>query len=87
MFGLLVLTLIIAFRKQQQFNFLHRHEKKLALLITIFYAAILEYYQGKYFVARTTDPLDFVADSVGAFLGILFFRLIYGRALFRSPAD
>ncbi len=84
MFAVLVLTIMVAFRKQGYSRTLRNHARKMAMLMSITYGGILEYFQGSLFPQRVTDPMDFVANTLGVFLGIVLFRIVYGRELSRS---
>lgn len=81
MFAMMFFVLMVAFRKQGEFRRLKFHARKFSLVITILYGAVLEFYQGAFFVERTSDLIDFFANTIGAFMGIILFRIIYGKEL------
>jgi len=83
LFAVMFLVLMVAFRKQGSYRRLKFHARKFSLILTLLYGGVLEFYQGAFFIERSSDLLDFIANSVGAFLGILLFRILYGKELAR----
>lgn len=83
-FAILVTTLIVAFKKQSNSRLYRIHAKKYALIYSIIYGGILELYQGQLFVQRSSDIMDFAANIIGSFMGVLIFHIIYGINLSRS---
>jgi VanZ family protein len=81
-FAVLVLQLIIGFIKQYQFRQLRYIAIRTALIITILYGAVTELLQEFIFTGRNADVMDFVANFIGAILGVLVFRLVYGKKKF-----
>ena len=84
LFAILVLTLITGFRKQTAIRGLRMHAKKNALIFAVVYGGVLELYQGRLFVERSSDIMDFIANVLGALLGLILFRMIYGRELAKA---
>jgi VanZ family protein len=41
-----------------------------AMLIALCYGSVLEYFQSDWFSGRFTDPGDFIANALGAFVGV-----------------
>ena len=80
-FALLVVFLLIGFKKQFTYPWLRYNAKKTALIFSISYGGLIELFQGTVFAGRTTDVIDFIANTLGCFLGLLLFRLIYGKEL------
>lgn len=78
-FALWVNMLIVAFKKQSTSRPLRNNARTIALLLALAYGGFLEYIQGRVFIDRASDPYDFIANTLGAFLGLLVFRLIYGK--------
>lgn len=78
LFAGFVLTQVVAFRKQVFLRGLNRYAGRWAVVIALVYGAGLELMQGQLFISRTSDPLDFLANAMGAFFGLLLFRLVYG---------
>lgn len=83
LFAVLVNLLMVSFRKQFRVRTFRIHARKWSLFIAISLGALLEFMQGTYFVMRTSDPMDFLANTLGAFSGLLLFRLVYGKELSR----
>lgn len=61
----------VALAEQQKKHFL-----SYLTISFIAYGLVLEVLQGLIFVQRTTDLLDWLADSVGVFIGVLIFKKI-----------
>lgn len=80
-FAMLTLFLIVGFKKQYTFDWLRENAKKTAIIGSICYGGLLEVLQGTVFAARSMDVLDFIANTAGCFLGLLAFRMIYGKRL------
>jgi VanZ family protein len=81
LFAVLVLVLIVAFKKQRQIRFVHFYSRAYAVVIAILYGIALEAVQGIFFIGRYSDWLDVIANIIGAFGGLLLFRMIYGRSV------
>jgi VanZ family protein len=79
-FALFVLMLKVGMKRQTRFNRLRQKSAQWSLLIAIPYGGILEWVQGTVSPDRTSDIMDFAANVAGCLLGIVIFRLIYGRA-------
>ncbi len=84
LFGLLMLSCTVALRKQTKIAWAQKNAMVIALLFSIVYGSVIEVVQ--FFMAqdRTGELYDVLANGIGAFLGILFFRFIYGKELFRA---
>ncbi len=78
-FALWVVMLIIAFKKQGTNRYLKNNARIVAFFIALAYGGLLEYFQSKWFLERATDPFDFIANMVGAFVGLALFRMVYGK--------
>lgn len=70
LFGVLVFLLVRGFRKQTSNIFFFKRAGIIALLLAIFYGGILELMQEAFFENRTADIYDFIANSVGSFIGL-----------------
>ncbi len=81
MSAILLMALMVAFRKQDTYRTLKFHARKWSTIITLAYGALLETYQGFFFERRSMEMLDFAADGIGCAAGLVLFRVIYGRAL------
>jgi len=78
LFMALTLSFIVAFRKQP----LGRHRQKAipaSVIICISYGAISELAQGYADLGRTAEVTDFLANTAGCLVGIVAFKLIYGK--------
>jgi VanZ family protein len=78
-FLVLVLLLVVGFTKQHKFSFLYYHAKSIALITGLAYGGITELLQMFVFTERTADIMDFMANAIGCFLGIIVFRLVFGK--------
>jgi VanZ family protein len=78
LFAAFSVSLIVAFRKQVLQLSVRRNPAKWAVAVALIYGALLELYQGRYCFLRESDPVDFVANTLGVLLGVFLFRLIYG---------
>jgi VanZ family protein len=70
LFGVLVFLMARGFRKQTSSSLFFKHAGILALLIAIPYGGILELMQGAFFENRSADIYDFIANSIGSFIGL-----------------
>jgi glycopeptide antibiotics resistance protein len=78
-FALLVLFLVVGFLKQRTYGWLQKNARKAAFFIAFSLGGALELIQGMVFDGRNGDVLDFIANSLGCFLGLLLFYSIYRR--------
>ncbi len=69
-FFVLLLLTVRGFILQTTFYILNRHPKIIALLLCIIYGGLLEIMQGTLFEQRSASMFDFIADSVGATIGL-----------------
>ncbi len=76
MFFVLVLLGIRGFRLQNKFLGLKKHAALIAVGLSIAYGGILEILQGTIFQDRSADFYDFVANSFGCFVALLFYPKI-----------
>jgi VanZ family protein len=72
----LVLLMIIGFTKQQKFSKLREKPIKYSLLISLFYASILELSQSL-IPDRYANFYDMAFHILGVLVGYIFFLLIY----------
>lgn len=84
LFGLLSLSLLVAFRRQNKVNYIRKKAILIAVLFSLIYGLILEIVQYSLVEDRTGEVYDIVANMLGCALGIVFFRLIYGKQLFSA---
>jgi VanZ family protein len=78
-FAVLVVLLIVGFKKQRTFPVLRYIAVKAAMAFSLIYGALVELLQKLIFIDRTGDLIDFIANSLGCFIGLLAFYLIYGK--------
>ena len=83
-FGLLALSLTVAFRRQKKSKTFRTKALLFAVFLSMTYGVILELVQYTLIEDRTGEAYDVVANLLGCVLGIVFFRLIYGKELFRA---
>lgn len=79
LFGMQYLLSAIYLAKQPVYSTLQRRNQFSALVFSLSLGAILETFQGQLFIQRSTDPIDFVADSIGVVLSAFFYRFIWLR--------
>ena len=84
LFGLLMLSCTVALRKQTRIAWAQKNAMVIALLFSVVYGSVIEVVQSFMVQDRTGELYDVLANGIGAFLGILFFRIIYGKELFRA---
>ena len=84
LFGLLMLSCTVALRKQTKIAWAQKNAMVIALLFSIVYGSVIEVVQFFMVQDRTGELYDVLANGLGALLGILFFRIIYGKELFRA---
>lgn len=77
-YAVLVVLLIVGFKKQRRFLALRYNAVKAAMLSSIAYGGIVEFLQQLIFIQRSGDLIDFFANTVGCVLGLFSFYLIYG---------
>lgn len=78
-FAIFVTIMSVGFRRQSTSFTLRTRAVLVAVLVASIYGAFLEGIQGMVFVERTSDIIDLAANIVGAFTGIVIFRIIYGK--------
>jgi VanZ family protein len=84
LFGLLVTSLTIALRKQSRVSWLRNNAMLIALAFSILYGCVIESIQFFVVPERTGELDDILANVLGSVLGIVIFRFIYGKQLFRA---
>jgi VanZ family protein len=78
-FAVLVVLLIVAFKKQSKYYFLRQNAINTSLLSAIAYGGIVEILQQMLFSGRNADFLDFISNTIGCLVGLFCFYLIYVR--------
>ncbi|CAN5523380.1 hypothetical protein BH10BAC1_BH10BAC1_02520 [soil metagenome] len=71
-FVLLALT-VRGFVMQTHFQILQQSPKLIAFILCVSYGGLLEVMQATLFVGRSADIYDFIANSFGCTLGLLFY--------------
>ena len=79
MFAVLVLLLIVGFKKQYSYKKLRYNSMKVSVGVAFIYGSLLEFFQEILFIERYSDWFDFIANTAGCFLGLSLFYLIYGK--------
>ena len=81
-FFVLVLLTVRGFRLRQNSAALKKHASWFALAFCIPYGGLLEIMQGTLFEERSMDVYDFIADSFGALLAVLFYKTLSSKIKF-----
>ena len=76
LYAVFTILLIRGFKNQTSFIFLQKYSIISALVIGIFYGAILEYLQGVLFIERTSDINDLIANIIGSLGGLPLLKII-----------
>jgi glycopeptide antibiotics resistance protein len=80
-FFVLILLTVRGFLLQTKFDKLRRSPKGIAFVICILYGGSLEIMQGTLFEERSADIFDFIANSFGCLMGLLFYDWIEKKIL------
>src|SRR5436309_1831812 len=81
MFFVLMLFMARGFSLLENFEMLRNNSKLIAVIICIVYGGSLEIMQGLFFVERSADVYDFIANSFGALMALLFYNWINAKIL------
>lgn len=81
MFLVLGFLLSIGFKKQYQYPLIKAHTKKSVFLIATVYGILIEVLQYLIFLDRYFEGSDIGANTLGAAVGVILFRSIYGKEL------
>ena len=71
----------VSLRKQFVYEKWNKNALFIAISISLVLGVFLELFQGMFFAGRTTEVLDIIANIAGAFLGLIMFRLLYGKKI------
>ncbi len=82
-FFVLILLTVRGFLLQTTFLKLQQNPKLIAFIICVIYGGLLEIMQGTLFEQRTASVFDFIANSFGASVGLLFYNQIEKTFLIR----
>ena len=66
--------MIKGFKLQNDYRKLYEFPIVVSTIICVVYGGLLELMQGAFYIDRTADLYDFIANSAGVFIGIIFFR-------------
>ncbi len=75
-FGFLTILAIMAFGRQYSFQFLRSYKTLIALIYSISLGAITELLQGLMNWGRQASIYDFIANTIGCFIGILIYNKV-----------
>lgn len=78
-FTVFAIVLKTGLSRQIRFRYVRQKAARWTFYIAVAYGGVLEYFQGRLIPDRTSDVWDFVANALGVFVGIVIFRLIYGK--------
>lgn len=77
LFSVLVFLMIVGLKKQFSFPQFRHYAIRYAFLISLIYGAIIELLQHYFIYGRDGNMVDFVSNSIGCLLGIIFFKWVY----------
>ena len=77
-YAILVILLIIGFKKQYKYSFLKYHAIGYALAWSVSYSIVLEFFQ-IFTTDRHFELSDINSNLCGCFLGFIAFFIIYGK--------
>jgi len=86
-FGLLIFLLAAGFTKQHSIASLKLHPLAWAVAMGVFYGILIEFLQATVFVNRSGDARDVLADALGAFPGIWYFKRWMKKRLPGNPSS
>jgi VanZ family protein len=78
-FGILALVCTVGLAKYLRFSYMRKHSLSWAVAYSLFLGGAIELAQAYLVKERYGDWMDFLADSIGVFLGALFFLMLYTR--------
>jgi VanZ family protein len=79
-YAVLSLLLIVARVKQHRSSPRRFSAIRVALLVSILYGILVEALQALVFFQRSADWNDVFANTIGSFIGVVLFYLIYGNS-------
>lgn len=79
-FALLTLFTTTGLRRQIRFVYMRERARFVAFTGGVLYGTVLEFAQSEFTTGRFLEVGDLVANALGCILGIVIFRLIYGRS-------
>ena len=72
-YAILAFLLGIGFQKQTALKFALLHAAGSAIVFAIIYGGLIELYQGYILTDRTGDWFDFIANTIGSYVGMRIF--------------
>jgi len=84
LFCVLVLLIARGLYKQNSSFLINKNIALFSIFIGVLYGGITEILQGSVFIGRTSDIIDFLADTVGCIIGFLLFSLLKEKLKFIS---
>jgi len=79
LFMVLAFQMLTFFQKQYSLYIFRLIPVKATIIISIFYAALIELFQSSFVINREGDLFDLAADIIGLGLGLFAFRFIHGK--------
>lgn len=83
LFALLTLFVIVGLKRQYSFYQLRYYPRSYAVLYSVLFGLGIEILQLSLSTGRNFDWMDWVADIIGSCLGVILFRIIYGKEFAR----
>ncbi len=81
MFAILTVLMIVGHLKQHSSGILRYYAKSFTVLVSVLYGVLIEIGQRLLFVDRDLEVYDMLGNALGALLGVVAFRVIYGNNL------
>lgn len=78
-FCVFAIVLKTGLSRQIRYRQVRQQAARWTFLISISYGGVLEFLQGRLIQDRTSDIWDFAANTIGVVVGIVIFRVIYGK--------
>lgn len=75
-YGILVILLTRGFYKMENENYF-RNKFSIAFFSSAIFGGLIEIYQGTILTNRTGDWVDFLANCIGATIGLIYVKIIY----------
>lgn len=77
LYGVLEFLLLFGFTMQQSNLKIFMLAYPISFVLSISYGGLIEIFQHYLFVERSADVFDFLANTVGAFIGLFWFKNIF----------
>ncbi|MDX9745509.1 MAG: VanZ family protein [Syntrophales bacterium] len=75
-FFVFILLTIRGFMVQTRYSVMRNHAKLLAFVMCVAYGYLMEVMQGRWFEGRSMDVYDFIANTFGCVMGLVFYNRI-----------